>query len=426
MPRIYRLAHKLCMLVLALFLMLPLSACKPPQQAGKVTIRFAYPSQFSADPAVSQSLADRYKALATAFHEQNPQYTVKLVPLTWEQFTSITVKDYDVLLNNDFSGYVERGNLRSLTPWISLEDKAWSEDYLPTILKPFERNGELWTLPWGLDPVILFYNRDLFTRNGVDVPQEGWTWSDFLDKADALTDAENGVYGSVILNEYALVPAIIYQHGGQIFDDWSQPTLATLDDPRNIEALSWLQSLIYEYKVMPTRVEAIRMFGSGAINLYSGINKGKFGMWASQYIDLGGVLWGTEGEWTVPWGAAPLPRDAQAATTVTAYQLGISSQAADADACWQWLKYMSQQLPPDIFLPARTSLRESFHTENSSSQEAFDAGSAALEGTLLISTGSSENVKTAVDAFWAAVEAILYKGEAAEEQLRLAQQKAIQ
>lgn len=427
MLRLFLVAYKPSMLVLALFLILPLSACKPSQQSGKVTIRFAYPGQFSPDPAVNQALADRYKALADAFHAQNPQYTVKLVPLTWEQLSAITAKDYDVLLNNNFSGYVERGDLRSMTPWISLEDKAWIADYLPTVLKPFERKGEVWTLPWGLDPVILFYNKDLFNRYGVEVPQEGWTWSDFLEKANALTDAENGVYGSVILNQYDLVPAIIYQHGGQLFDDWSQPTLVTLDDPRNVEALSWLQSLIYEYKVIPTRVDAIRMFGAGTVNVFSGINKGKFGMWATQYILAGGALWGAESEWTVPWGAVPQPRDAQAATTVTAYQLGISSQAADADACWRWIEYMSHQLPPSIFLPARTSLRESFHTENSSSQEAFDAGSAALEGILLISTGAyDESIMPASDAFWAAVEAILYKGETAEEQLRLAQEKAPQ
>ena len=428
MPRIYRLAHKLCMLVLALFLMLPLSACKPPQQAKNVTIRFAYPSQFSMDPAFSQSLVDSYKALAASFHEQNPQYTVELAPLTWEQLASLTAKDFDVLLFQDlsYSDHVEHGVLRSLAPWISLEDKAWSDDYLPTVLKPFECNGELWSIPWALDPVILYYNKDLFSRYGVDAPQQGWTWSDFLEKADAITDAENGVYGSVILNEYALVPAFIYQHGGQMFDDWSRPTLATFDDPRNIEALSWLSSLIYKYNTMPTHVQAIREFGVDPYALYSGINRGKFGMWAAQYIERGGASWGSEAAWKVPWGAAPLPQDAQAATMVMAYLLGISSQAADADACWQWLAYLSQQLPPDLFLPARSSLRDKVQPVDASNQEALSAGSAALEGVLLIGSDLRENFIPALTAFWQAVDAVLQKNEPAETQLQLAQEKATQ
>ncbi|MHB1356430.1 MAG: hypothetical protein ACYCZF_10695 [Anaerolineae bacterium] len=85
MYRFYRVAYKPCVIILAFFLMLPLSACQPSQQVKNVTIRFAYPGQFSMDPAVNQALVGRYKALATEFHEQNPHVTIKLVPLTWEQ-----------------------------------------------------------------------------------------------------------------------------------------------------------------------------------------------------------------------------------------------------------------------------------------------------------------------------------------------------
>jgi len=415
-------------LILALFLILPLSACKPPQQAQNVTIRFAYPSQFSADPAVNQTLADRYKALAAAFHEQNPHITINLVTPTWEQLASLTAKDFDVLLLQSFyySDYVKRGVFRSLEPWMSVDAKAWSSDYLPTVLQPFERNGELWAIPWALDPLILYYNQDLFTHYGVDAPQQGWTWSDFLEKAHAVTDTENGVYASVILSEYSLVDAIIYQHGGQIFDDYSQPAQATFDNPRNIEALSWLSSLIYEYRVIPTQAELIRKFGSGIINFSRGINQGKIGMWAAQYMERGGTSWGSAAAVEVPWGAAPLPQDAQAATYVIAYQLGISSQAADADACWQWLAYFTQQLPPDVLLPARTSLREGLQPDDPSNQEALSAASAAMEGVLLIIIDPRAKAMPAQDAFWQAVDAVLQKNESAEVQLQQAQQKATQ
>jgi ABC-type glycerol-3-phosphate transport system substrate-binding protein len=428
MFRLCRVAYIACVLVLALFLMLSLSACQLFQQASKVTLRFAYPGQFSADPAVNQSLADRYKALAAAFHEQNPHITIKLVPQTWEQLPAITAKDFNVLLlqNTSYSGYINRGVLRSLAPWMSLVGKAWSDDYPPTVLKPFERNGELWAIPWALDPVILYYNKDLFSHYGVEPPKQGWTWSDFLEKADAITEAENGIYGAVILNGYALVPGIVYQHGGQLFDDWNQATRATFDNPRNAEALSWLASLIYEYKVMPTHAEVVRKYGSGMFAVATGINKGLFGMWTGQYIERGGASWGSDYTWKMAWGAAPLPRDMQAATIAGAYLLGISSQAADADASWQWLAFLSKQLPPDLLLPARTSQRQGMHPVDTSEQEALAAGSAALEGVLLLGSGASDNVSTANEALMKAVDAILQRNEPAEEQLQQAQQKATQ
>ncbi|MHB1356175.1 MAG: ABC transporter substrate-binding protein [Anaerolineae bacterium] len=428
MYRLYRVAYKPCVLILALFLLLPLGACKPPQPVKDVTIRFALPSQFSPDPADNQALADRYKAVAAAFHEQNPHITVELIPQTWEQLAALTAVDFDVLFLDAFSytGLAERGIIRSLAPWASLEDKALKADYLPSVLKPFERNGELWAIPWALNPQILYYNRDLFTQAGVEAPKPGWTWNDFLEKASGVTDAGTGIYGAVILNEFAFVLPVIYQHGGRIFEDWSQLSQATFDDPLNIEALSWIAGLIYKDKVIPTQAQVIREFGIDYFALYRGVNQGKFGMWTAGYLERGGALWGPELAWKMAWGAAPLPRDAQAATRVNAWLLGISSQAADADACWEWLEYLSKQLPPDQLLPARTSLRQGMRPQDISEQESLAAGSAALEGILLINVDQGDQVIPALDAFWKAVSAILRKNEPAEEQLQQAQQKATQ
>ncbi|MHB9034879.1 MAG: extracellular solute-binding protein [Anaerolineae bacterium] len=427
MRQLHRVVRIAVITLLALLLVLPQVACQPASKAS-ATIRFVYASPFTGVKSVDQEVVNRFKSLAASFHETNPQYKVELVPITWEQLPGITAKDFDVLLFQSFyfSPYLERGILRSLAGWLSLEDKAWSGDYRPTVLKPFERNGELWAVPWALDPEILYYNRDLFTRFGIEAPRDGWTWSDFLEKASALTDSENNSYGSMIVNMYGLVEPVIYQHGGRLFDDWNQPTVATLDDPRNAEALSWLASLIYEYKVMPTQAQATRLFGTGVFNLSRGAAKGTIGMWAGQYIERGGANLGPEMAWKVSWGAAPLPRDAQAATIAIAYELGISSQAADADASWQWLSFLSQQAPPDLLLPARTSVRQALHADDASQQEAIRAGSAALEGLILISTEQSTLYVKTLGAFNTAVERVLYLGKSAADELQAAQQKATQ
>jgi hypothetical protein len=66
------------------------------------------------------------------------------------------------------------------------------------------------------------------------------------------------------------------------------------------------------------------------------------------------------------------------------------------------------------------------HSEVTSEQEALSAGSAALEGILLIYTDPRANVIPAVTVFWKAVSAILQKNEPAEVQLQQAQQKVSQ
>ncbi|MHB1356168.1 MAG: hypothetical protein ACYCZF_09365 [Anaerolineae bacterium] len=77
-------------------------------------------------------------------------------------------------------------------------------------------------------------------------------------------------------------------------------------------------------------------------------------------------------------------------------------------------------------LIARTSLRQGMHPEDVSAQEALAAGSAALEGVLLLGSDASDNLSTANEAFMKAVDAILQRNEPAEEQLQQAQQKATQ
>ena len=64
------------------------------------------------------------------------------------------------------------------------------------------------------------------------------------------------------------------------------------------------------------------------------------------------------GEWDMRWGVAPLPSKGGAATLGTASGYLISSQTNFPDACWQWVSFVSQQMPQDA-VPARRSLAES-------------------------------------------------------------------
>jgi hypothetical protein len=47
---------------------------------------------------------------------------------------------------------------------------------------------------------------------------------------------------------------------GGVFDDWSNPTRTTCDDPRTIEAVEWYAKLFHEHRVAPTRTQARKMF----------------------------------------------------------------------------------------------------------------------------------------------------------------------
>jgi len=57
----------------------------------------------------------------------------------------------------------------------------------------------VWGLPGSVTVGVVNYNKDLFDAANVPYPTAGWTTSEFLDKAVALTQGEdeNKVYGYV-------------------------------------------------------------------------------------------------------------------------------------------------------------------------------------------------------------------------------------
>ena len=59
--------------------------------------------------------------------------------------------------------------------------------YLPGLLEPGTVDGELYFLPKDYSTLAVYYNKTLFDEAGVEYPQDGWTWDDFLSAATTLS-----------------------------------------------------------------------------------------------------------------------------------------------------------------------------------------------------------------------------------------------
>src|SRR5260370_27266674 len=70
------------------------------------------------------------------------------------------------------------------------------DSFEPSIVKGLQRGGRQFALPYDFGPLVLFYNRDMFAKEGVKLPQPGWTEADFMQAARTLT--KNGNYGFAI------------------------------------------------------------------------------------------------------------------------------------------------------------------------------------------------------------------------------------
>ena len=136
--------------------------------------------------------------------------------------------------------------------------------------------GELRSLPWSVDYFILYYNKELFAKKNIAIPE---TLDDMAKAAEALTDAKDGTFGFVgrgLRNaNMALWGNFFLNYGGEFFD--GKGNFAS-DGPEAVEATKLYQRLLT--KSAPPGVAGFNWMESMAAFV-----QGKAAMW------LDGVGW---------------------------------------------------------------------------------------------------------------------------------------
>lgn len=125
--------------------------------------------------------------------------------------------------------------------------------------------------PKDFDTIGVWYNTELFDAAGVEYPSEGWTWDDYRNIAEELTDKDAGVWGSAAaLNDQQNYYNTIAQAGGEVIS--SDGTSTGYGSP---EALTGIGFWVDQIKngVSPTQQQMIDtspedMFTSGKVAMY--------------------------------------------------------------------------------------------------------------------------------------------------------------
>lgn len=363
-----------------------------------------------------------YEPLAEAYSREHPNVTVQVLPRPYQALQRMEATQADVFaLPAGLQGRHERGDLLSLDTWLAGDDSFHQEDLYPGTLELFARNGKIWAIPVNTDVAVMYYNRDLFDERQVPYPRPGWTWEEFLNTAINLADPALGIYGYAAGTSPEEVILFAIARGARIVDDWQDPTRATLDDPRTIDALAWYGDLIYLHNVSPTEEDARRLYGGGQYAIYAGIVGGRIGVWTDMYSSRGGAHWPRG--WDFQWGMVAIPRDAQAVTLAQVQALAISAQTEHPEACWRWIDFVTRQVPAQL-VPVRRSVADSKAFEQQVGPEAAALARSSLENAMLVPPDLPELYMSLGQA-WAEAVGEVVRGEAtAAEALVRAQQKA--
>lgn len=218
------------------------------------------------------------------FNEIYPDVTIEYQPQPSDYQTKLkadaaggTLADVFYLDSGLMQSFAPEGILMDLTP--HLQEAGLSLDqYPPSLLELFQRDGMTYGLPKDFNPLVLFVNNEKAQEAGID-PASITTWDAWRDATEKMTVGEgnNKVFGMCTIADAQRFGALILQQGIPIVQD----NTVTFTDPKSVEAIDfWYKMYADGYAQLPKELGAD---------------------WCGQAFGEGKTAMALEGGWMVPY-----------------------------------------------------------------------------------------------------------------------------
>lgn len=255
----------------------------------------------------------------------------------------------DVMRINDnvVRDYAAANQLLDLTPFIE-NPEPYIESLFRFPVTPWGTHPA-WTI--GTNPRAIYYNVDMFEEAGVPLPpstwtSEGWTWDDFLNAAQQLTNEDEQQWGASIYNDTAWEQTWAVNNGvetGLYSEDGTEFTLAS---PEGIEAVQWVTDLTCEHGVQPPWSVLQPDEGDAANQLFAA---GQIGM---IFNTLGFTNYLRQNVTDFNWDVAPVPAKVEQTQEGSLIIFCIPRDASNPEAAWQLAEFLAGPTAGEIFAQA--------------------------------------------------------------------------
>jgi multiple sugar transport system substrate-binding protein len=276
----------------------------------------------------------------------------------------------DVLrLNDDYIlGYKTRNLIAALDAYVK-PSGIKRDDFYPAVYDYPVYDGKHYSWFLGANPRLIFYNVDLFKKQGVPLPPTkweptGWTFDDFVEVAKRLTrtGAAPPVYGASLYddtgNEQTFAinngsPTGIYSKDGRKF---------TLADPPGYEAIQWIADLSHKHRVQPTRQVASDNRGIGTMFENE--------LLAMRFTNTTAILAIRRNAPALTFDVTPVPMKAKRMMEASIQTYALAVGAKNPENGWRLLNFFTDQEVARIFIdtgyviPARKAFAKDYIAHN--------------------------------------------------------------
>lgn len=298
---------------------------KPSSGGGGITLKLVA-ADYGTGP---QNTSQKYwQGIADAFHKQNPNITVTVQTINWNDFdtqvqTMVQNKQYpDVIEGDYFPDYAQAG---LLYPAKDVTSPATFGNLLPVFATLDTFNGTQYGMPFTTSARTLFYNKRLFQQAKIAAAPQ--TWAQIQTDATKIKKLGKVGFGLPLGPEEAQAEALLWFLGdGGGYQDTSSHWV--INSAPNVAALQFMAGLVKAGDTEPNpgtknRTDLWKQFAQGQIGMINGSPA------LIPIIQSGGVL--TSSDWaSVPIAGktGPLNKTLGVCDNVSVFKTDPSKKAA--------------------------------------------------------------------------------------------------
>ncbi|MFB6272053.1 MAG: ABC transporter substrate-binding protein [Salinibacter sp.] len=285
-----------------------------------------------------------YEWAEKTYEKRHPNVDVVI-----EQFPGSSLKDYEIKLRLRYSSgqapdlfFVQADLLAELVS-LGLAEKA--PPFIEGLVQEESRNRTIRRAPYfggtcygmtaAASPTVLYYNKDMFRKAGLDPERPPRTWRELLNYAEKLTvrDEEGNVTrAGLSLRKRGYKPGtagkwftFLFSAGGEAFTEGGRR--AAFNSEAGREALEFYKTILFE-----KNLDSIDLQGD-----QQGFGREKAAMFIRE---VHVVRWLRKNYPDLNFGAAPLPKRDTSLSAGTPYVWTVSKQSAHPKEAWRFIEFL--------------------------------------------------------------------------------------
>ena len=243
-----------------------------------------------------------------------------------EQILKGTEPDLYFVLPEDFDLLVSSGALAQLDERIAADPEFDTALYYEACLHSGQFKGNQYALPHESVPTIMFVNKTLLEANGIEMPDNDWTWDEFYNICAQITDVDSRQYGAY---GYSWLDAM-HSNGASLFsEDGRSCYLAEENVLQAVQFAKQLGDLNGGYNV------SARDFDEGRVAFQP--------LLYSEYRAYQPYPWRVKKYSAFQWDCVSMPAGPSGSniSELHTMMLGISSRTRHGDLAWEFCKLLS-------------------------------------------------------------------------------------